>query len=288
MPGLPSLDGLAAVRERYDAIICDVWGVLHNGLRATPGAAEALIAARNAGVPVVLLTNAPRPPAPIEKQLAGFGISSSAYDSIISSGGVTRALLGAEGDKPFYHLGPARDAPIFEGLAARPAPLAEADYILCTGLFDDETETAEDYRPMLAEARARKLRLFCANPDLVVERGKTILPCAGAIALLYEEMGGEAIYVGKPHPLVYAHARAEIARLAGHEIPASRILCIGDALRTDVAGAIRAGHDALMILAGIHAHEIALTAEGYDGAALARLCAQNETRPTMSMASLVW
>jgi HAD superfamily hydrolase (TIGR01459 family) len=288
MPAIPFLDGLRALSGRYDAIICDVWGVLHNGIKATAGAPEALEAARRAGMSVVLLTNAPRPPAPIEKQLAGFGITAAAYDAIISSGGVTRALIAAEGNKPFHHLGPARDAPIYAGLAARPAPLDQADYILCTGLFDDETETAEDYRATLESALGRNLKLYCANPDLVVERGTTLLPCAGAIALLYEEMGGETIYVGKPHPLVYEHAEAELTRLAGRTLPKARILCVGDALRTDVAGGIRAGYDVLMVLGGIHGHEIALNQQDYDAAALDRLCARNGTRPTMGMVSLAW
>lgn len=288
MPDLPLLDGLGAIIAQYDGIICDVWGVLHNGVRANPGAAEALEAARNAGVAVMLLTNAPRPPDKIEKQLASFGISSSAYDGIISSGGVTRALIAAEGDKAFYHLGPARDASVYEGLAARPVALEYADFILCTGLFDDETEQAEDYRPTLEAALKRKLKLYCANPDLVVERGADMLPCAGAIALLYEQMGGEAIYVGKPHPLVYGEACKALEQVAGRAMARERVLCIGDALRTDVAGGIRAGHDVLMVLAGIHAHEIALTSDSYDRAAMSRLCAQNGTRPTTAMVSLSW
>jgi HAD superfamily hydrolase (TIGR01459 family) len=288
MPDLPLLDGLSAIASQYDGIICDVWGVLHNGVRANPGAAEALEAARNNGLAVVLLTNAPRPPDKIEKQLASFGISSSAYDGIISSGGVTRSLMAAEGDKAFYHLGPARDASVYEGLAARPVALDAAEYILCTGLFDDETEQAEDYRPTLEAALKRKLKLYCANPDLIVERGADMLPCAGAIALLYEQMGGEAIYVGKPHPLVYGEACKALEQISRRTLPTSRILCIGDALRTDVAGGLRAGHDVLMVLAGIHGHEIALTSDSYDRAALGRLCAQNAARPTTCMVSLGW
>lgn len=288
MPGFSLIDGLKALSARYDAIICDVWGVLHNGVRATPGAHEALSAAREAGLTVVLLTNAPRPPSPIEKQLAGFGIMPSSYDSIVSSGGVTRTLVEREGDNPFYHMGPERDGAVYAGLPARRVGLEEARYILCTGLFDDETETAEDYRADLEKALANKVRLYCANPDLIVERGADLLPCAGAIAKLYEDMGGETIWIGKPYPLVYRHACEEITRLRGRDIPASRILCIGDALRTDIAGANRAGHDALMILAGIHAHEIGLGPHGYDAAALERLFALNATRPAMGMASLVW
>lgn len=282
------LTRLRDVASRYDAIISDVWGVLHNGLAATSGAPEALAAARDAGLAVVLLTNAPRPPDSIRAQLRDLRVIDTAYDAIISSGGVTRALITREGDAPFHHLGPERDFPIFEGLKARPAPLDQAQYILCTGLLDDEVETAEDYRPLLEKALARKLRLYCANPDLVVERGTKLIPCAGAIADLYEHMGGEAIFVGKPHPLVYEHARAEITAKLGRNVPGSRILCIGDAFRTDVAGAQTAGHDCIMTLAGIHGHQIGLKGSDFDRAAFEALARQSGARPTMTMVSLIW
>ncbi len=288
MPAIPRIDTLRVMAPRYDAIICDVWGVLHNGIRATPGAGAALEIAREAGLVVVLLTNAPRPPDRIASQLAELGIASSAYDAIISSGGVTRALLAAEGDKPFHHLGPTRDASLYHGLAAHPVPLEAAQFILCTGLIDDESEQAEDYRPLLEGARARQLRLYCANPDLIVERGADILPCAGAIALIYEQMGGEVIYVGKPHPLVYDHARRELERAAGRPLARERILCIGDALRTDVAGASRAGYDVLMTLAGIHGQEIALAGSNFDAAALQRLIRQSGARPSACTVRLAW
>lgn len=283
---IPLIAGLGEIVARYDAIISDVWGVLHNGLRATPGASEALGAARRAGLPVVLLTNAPRPPDSIRDQLRGLGVPDDAYDRIVSSGGVTRDLIREQGDRAFYHLGPDRDSPIYEGLPARRTELARADYVLCTGLFDDETETAEDYRAMLEGARARGLPLYCANPDLIVERGDKLLPCAGALAALYETMGGEAIWVGKPHPLVYARAAAAVADLLGR--PAARILAIGDALRTDIAGAAGAGHESLMVLAGIHAHEIALAGASFDRLAFDDLIGGTATRPTMTMVSLVW
>lgn len=282
------LTSLAAIAGNYDAIISDVWGVLHNGIAANPGAPEALKAAREAGLAVCLLTNAPRPPASIRHQLRGFGVPDESYDAIVSSGGVTRALVEAEGARPFYHLGPERDAPLYEGLAARPVGFEDAAYILCTGLFDDETETAEDYRPLLEQALRRKLRLYCANPDLVVERGKDLIPCAGAIADLYAHLGGEAVFVGKPHPLVYEYARKEIAATLGRDVPRKRILCIGDAFRTDVAGGIANGHDVLMTLAGIHAHQIGLRGEAFDRAALEALIVESGARPTMSMVSLRW
>lgn len=272
----------------YDAILCDVWGVLHNGVEAAPGAAEALMKARAMGRAVALVTNAPRPPAAIFDQLAGFGITGSACDRIVSSGGVTRDLLTREGDAPFYHLGPARDNGLYAGLDAGPARFEDAHYILCTGPFDDETEVAEDYRPLLEAALARKLRLFCANPDLVVERGGRLLPCAGAIAALYEEMGGDVLWIGKPKPLIYQVACAEITACLGFEPKPGRILCIGDALRTDIAGAKAAGFESLFIRAGIHGHQLALAGQSYDAAMLEALAEQHAARPDMTMARLIW
>lgn len=284
----PLISGLSGMMDRYDAIISDVWGVLHNGVSATPGAGEALRTAREAGKAVVLLTNAPRPPDSIRRQLTGLGVIDGISDAIVSSGGVTRDLLAREGDAPFYHLGPARDRAIFEGLAVRPVPLEEARLILCSGLFDDENEQAEDYRPMLEDAQRRGLPLICANPDLVVERGKDLLPCAGALADLYEKLGGETIWVGKPHPLVYRHAREAIGKALGRAVDPARILCIGDALRTDVAGAVAAGHDCLMTLAGIHGHEINLDQGRFNRDLLEALIATHEKRPIAVAISLVW
>jgi len=284
----PLIFGLSSILDQYDAVISDVWGVLHNGVHATPGAGEALRKAREAGKPVVLLTNAPRPPESIRRQLTGFGVIEDVSDAIVSSGGVTRDLLTREGDAPFFHLGPGRDRPIFEGLSARPVALDEARLVLCSGLVDDETETAEDYRPILEVARARNLPMICANPDLVVERGKDLLPCAGAIADLYEKMGGETIWVGKPHPLVYRYARTAIEDCLGRPVEASRILCIGDALRTDVAGAVASGHDCLMTLGGIHGHEINLDKDRFNRDLLEALVATHEKRPTAVTVSLAW
>lgn len=288
LPLIPELAGLSHVLDRYDAIISDVWGVLHNGIVATAGAQEALAAAREAGKPVVLLTNAPRPPHSIRTMLRGLKVGDDAYDALVSSGGVTRDLLLEEGARGFHHLGPERDHALFEGLACRPTTLEAADFILCTGLFDDETDQAEDYRPLLEQALSRRLRLYCANPDLIVERGDKLIPCAGAIADLYERMGGEVIWVGKPKPLVYRVVRRIIAERLGFEPEPARILCIGDALRTDIAGAVANGHESLMTLAGIHGHQIGLANGRFDAMRLATLAAESETRPTMCMASLVW
>jgi HAD superfamily hydrolase (TIGR01459 family) len=290
MPGTSILpiQRLSEVIARYDAIISDVWGVLHNGVIATPGAQEALAAALKAGKPVSLLTNSPRLPHLVAEQLRDLGVVQPCYDAIISSGGVTRLLLAQEGDRPIYHLGPARDAGVFDGLAVHPVALDRAEIIVCTGLFDDETEKAEDYRATLEFALARRMRLYCANPDLVVERGDRLIPCAGAVADIYERMGGEVIWVGKPKPLVYEHARSELAKALGRVPERKRILCIGDAFRTDIAGANAEGHDVIMTLAGIHGHQIGLDGAHYDLAKLEDLSVQTQTRPTMCMVSLVW
>ena len=281
---------LRDVIDRYDAIISDVWGVLHNGIVATPQAPEALASARSAGKAVVLLTNAPRPTDSVAEQLSSMGITQQSYDAIISSGGVTRALLQAEGDKPFFHLGPARDLPIFDGLPGRSVAFDEAAYIVCTGLLNDETETAQLYRPLLEDAMRRALPLICANPDLVVERGSTLIPCAGALAELYETLGGKVVWVGKPHPLVYQHAVEAVHAQLGKGVPIERILCIGDAFRTDISGARSNGFDCLMTLAGIHGHEIDLNQQNgqFDPEKLDQLCAQYKTRPTATTVSLSW
>jgi HAD superfamily hydrolase (TIGR01459 family) len=290
---MPSLSirpiaALSEVIDRYDAIISDVWGVLHNGVVATPGAQEALTAARNAGKPVALLTNSPRLPHLVAEQLRDLGVTQPCYDAIISSGGVTRQLLENEGARPIYHLGPARDIGVFEGLAVHPVALENAELVICTGLFNDDTEQAEDYRSTLEFAYSRRMRLYCANPDLIVERGHRLIPCAGAVADIYEKMGGEVIWVGKPKPLVYDEARAAIAKTLGAMPSGASILCIGDAFRTDIAGANAEGHDVIMTLAGIHGHQIGLDGMNYDLAALEKLSLETQTRPTMCMVSLVW
>jgi HAD superfamily hydrolase (TIGR01459 family) len=282
------IDRLAPLLGAYDAIISDVWGVLHNGIVATPGAQEALAQARRSGKAVVLLTNSPRLPESVAGQLRDLGVVEPAYDAIVSSGGMCRQLMADEGERRFFHLGPLRDAGLYHGLSARSDSFEAAQFVLCTGLFDDEAEKPDDYRPMLEEAYRRQMRFYCANPDLVVERGSRLIPCAGALADIYEQLGGEVIWVGKPKPLVYAEARRQIAEALGKMPDPARILCIGDALRTDIAGANAEGHDCIMTLAGIHAHQIALDGMRYDLTALDGLATETGKRPTMAMVSLTW
>ncbi|MBM1169828.1 TIGR01459 family HAD-type hydrolase [Microvirga arabica] len=252
------VEGLQPLAERYDLILCDVWGVLHNGVKAYEAASDALTRFRAKGGRVVLVSNAPRPGASVGTQLDGFQVPPTAYDAIVTSGDLTRLAIQERIDKVVHHIGPPRDMPIYNGLDVRFGSIEEADYVVCSGFDNDEEETVEDYRPQLEAMRRRNLLMVCANPDLVVERGHMILPCAGTIALAYEEMGGEVFYAGKPHRPVYERALTVASDLAGHPIPKERVLAVGDAIRTDIAGAVNFGIDALMIARGIHAEELGL------------------------------
>jgi HAD superfamily hydrolase (TIGR01459 family) len=280
------IEHFSAVSDRYDGIICDVWGVLHNGERVTREAADALAAVRRRGVKVVMLTNAPRMPANVAQYIDQLGGAPEAFDAIIASGGVTRDLIAAKGDRRYHHIGPARDTNIFAGLPARPALLAEADYVVCTGLHDDETETAQTYRPQLDIMLKRGLTMICANPDIVVERGRRLIPCAGAIAELYETFGGRVTWVGKPHQLVYDIARREIERLVGRPVDKKRLIGIGDALRTDVAGAVGYGIDCLFVLDGIHSAELGPLGRDYSPAAVSAFVEKSPLRPTYTTVRL--
>jgi len=240
--------GLAELAGGYTALICDVWGVLHNGVTAFPGAVDALQRFRQGGGRVLLLTNAPRPSGPIREQLRLLSVPDDAYDAIVTSGDVTRAVLAERPGAKVFHLGPDRDLSFYEGLDMSFVGPDDADLVSCTGLFDDMTETPESYRGLLERLAARRLGLVCANPDLVVERGGHLVYCAGALAELYSELGGQATLVGKPHAPIYAAARARLS-----ELGAERILAIGDGLPTDIAGACRNGIDVLFVTAGIHA-----------------------------------
>ncbi|MBB4040057.1 HAD superfamily hydrolase (TIGR01459 family) [Microvirga flocculans] len=252
------VEGLQSLADRYDLIFCDVWGVLHNGVKAYEAASDALTRFRDKGGRVVLVSNAPRPGSAVGAQLDGFGVPRTAYDAVVTSGDLTRLAIEERIDRIVHHIGPPRDMPIYNGLDVRFGSVEEADYVVCSGFDNDEEETVEDYRPQLEAMRRRNLTMVCANPDLIVERGHMILPCAGTIALAYEEMGGEVFYAGKPHRPVYERALAVGSGLAGRAIAKERVLAVGDAIRTDIAGAVAFGIDSLMIARGIHAKELGL------------------------------
>ena len=255
------ITGLSTIAGDYDALICDVWGVVHNGRTPYPTAVAAMAEFRSKRGPVILLSNAPRLAAGVEAQLDKLGIPRAAYDTIVTSGEATRAELARRTQRstlPILHIGPPRDNGVYEGLNVRPTNVDEADVVLATGLYDDDKEGPDDYRPMLERMAARGLAMICANPDVVVERGDRLIYCAGALARAYEEMGGTVIYYGKPHPPVF-HAAVAAARERGK---GERPLVVGDNLETDILGANRVGMDALFIAGGVHGAELARDHEG--------------------------
>jgi HAD superfamily hydrolase (TIGR01459 family) len=209
LPGV--IERFEPLASAYDVLLCDVWGVVHNGVAAFAEAGDALARFRARGGTVILITNAPRPGAAVRKILDGLGVRRDAYDAITSSGDVTRGIVEAKRAERVFHLGPLRDRPIFAGLDVTFAPLETADYVVCSGLFDDTVETPESYREMLALMRERSLFMVCANPDVVVERGDTLVYCAGALADAYVALGGETLYCGKPHAPIYEAALGQAA-----------------------------------------------------------------------------
>ena len=259
--------GLAPLARDYDVLLCDVWGVVHNGIAAFAPACEALRAFRAGGGTVIMITNAPRPGATVGRILDRLGVPREAYDAITSSGDVTRGIVERRLGDRVFHLGPARDLPIFAGLEVDFAPVESADYVVCSGLFDDLVETPENYRELLAAIRSRDLFMVCANPDVVVERGDTLIYCAGALADAYAALGGEVLYCGKPYAPIYQAALASAAAVRGGGLPLARVLAIGDSVRTDLKGAAAFGIDCLFVISGIHAEEFG----GRDAPELANL-----------------
>jgi len=282
MNGSPVLvSGLSAIAGDYDAVICDVWGVVHDGVHAYALAVEALTNFRKTRGRVVLLTNAPRPPAEIADSLRGYGVPDAAYDEIVSSGGSAREELirRAHGTRlKMMHIGPERDEPVFQGLDIALVGSDKAEVVLCTGLFDDDHETPDDYADTLKALKARDLPMICANPDLFAPRAGVLVPCAGGIARAYEKIGGPVVYYGKPEPPIYEPA---IAAAGGRD---RRILVIGDALETDMAGANVMSLDALFVAYGLHKDELgSLTNEN-----LAALFARHGLKARAAVDVLKW
>jgi HAD superfamily hydrolase (TIGR01459 family) len=271
----------------YDVLLCDVWGVIHNGVKAYPAACDALMRFRAAGGTAILVTNAPRPGASVQRFIDNVGVPREAYDTITSSGDVTRGVVESRLGERLFRLGPDRDLPIFAGLDVTFAPLETADYAVCTGLFDDTTETPDSYRDMLARMHARSLFMVCANPDVVVERGHTLVYCAGALADAYVALGGHALYCGKPHAPIYETALAKAAALRGAPPPLKRVLAIGDSVRTDLTGATSYGIDSVFVISGIHAEELG-GRDAPDLKALNETFAAAGVAPKAVMRGLAW
>lgn len=283
----------AEVSDQYDALFCDLWGCVHNGVRVFPEAVAALQAYRAKGGIVVLVTNSPRPKPSVAAQLDRLGMPRDAWDEIATSGDAAQFGLvsGAVGQK-VYHIGAVKDGTFFTEIAPdlpqaeiTRVPLSEAEGIVCTGLFDDQTETPEDYRGQLMLAKEAGLTMLCANPDIVVDMGERRIYCAGALAQLYEEIGGTALYFGKPHPPIYDLARRRLA-LLGREIAADRILCVGDGIGTDILGAAGEGLDALFITGGLAAKEFGPDENAPDAAMLDAWLDERQMAPRWSIAAL--
>ncbi|MGA2126770.1 MAG: TIGR01459 family HAD-type hydrolase [Xanthobacteraceae bacterium] len=280
------IDGLSVLASDYDAVLCDIWGVVHNGIAATAPAGQALTRFRQGGGTVVLISNAPRPGTGVIRSLDQLGVVGSAYDGIVTSGDLTRSYV-ADSPRSVFHIGPERDIGIFAGLDVAFGPVDLADYVICTGLVDDDRETPETYRALLGRMRERGLSMICANPDLVVERGDRLVYCAGAIAELYERLGGEVLYTGKPHQPIYREALAKVAGLRGTAPRLDRVLAIGDSVRTDLKGAHDCGIDCLFVTGGIHAEELGGRHEP-DLAVLARIFAEAGSSPKAVIRQLAW
>jgi HAD superfamily hydrolase (TIGR01459 family) len=250
------LDRFSTVAPRYDVVLCDIWGVVHNGIVAHAQACDALMRYRAGGGTVVLITNAPRPSPWVVHQLDRLGVPAGAYDDVMTSGDLTREVVAGRKGGAVFHIGPQRDISIFDGLDVRFTPVEAAEYVVCSGLFDDTTETPDNYRDLMATMRGRGLFMLCANPDFVVERGDERVYCAGAIADLYGALGGDVLYAGKPHRPIYDAALAKAAAARGAAVLPGRTLAIGDSLRTDMRGARALGIDGLFVSGGIHAAEL--------------------------------
>jgi len=279
--------GLSDIAADYDAVLSDVWGVVHNGIAAHPEAAEALSRFRAGGGRVVLITNAPRPSPPIVDMLDGLGVPRDAYDSIVSSGDVTRTMLAGYRGQTLHYVGPAvENDGLFDGLDITLGPAEEASAVIVTDL-DDDDETPEDYADRIAVWRARGLPMICANPDRVVEHGDRLIYCGGALADLYEARGGRILMAGKPYRPIYDVALEAAEKAAGRGLERSRILAIGDSVRTDAIGAANAGLDLLFVTGSIHAAE--LDAFGMpDPAAIKALVAPSGARLRAYMPRLAW
>lgn len=285
------IESFADISDNYDAAFVDLWGCMHNGLVAFSAAVTAMQAFRAKGGTVVLVTNAPRPRGPVEKQIARLGIPPDAWDTIATSGDSARSAMfrGAVGQK-IYFIGEDHDHSFFEPLKLiedpieiTRVPLTEAEGIVCCGPFDP-LAAPDVYRGDFLYAKTKGMKLLCANPDIVVDRGEVREWCAGALAQLYTEMGGESLYFGKPHPPIYDLARRRLAQLDRAPSDA-RIICIGDGLRTDILGAIGEDYDSLFITGGLAAEETGTTQQP-DPTKLEAYIAKEALSPTYAIGFL--
>ncbi len=264
------------------AWLVDIWGVIHDGVRPFAAACDACARFRQQGGLVLLLSNSPRPREGVAAQLEQVGVPRASWDVIVTSGDVARSLIATLSGKPVVHLGPERDLPIFDGIDVERVGPERGEAVVCTGLFDDERDTPDDYAEILAQCAALKLPMICANPDIAVERGGRLVYCAGALAQAYEALGGEVKYAGKPHVPIYELAFSTLETLRPGTSERARILAIGDGVNTDIAGAAAVGVRSVFVASGVHVKG------GLDGAALEALFPPARTRPVAAMTGLAW
>lgn len=279
---IPLIDSIAPLAETTTAWLVDIWGVMHDGVRPFAPAGAACERFRERGGLIVLVSNSPRPCDGVAAQLDRIGVPRASFDAIISSGDVARTLIASYTGRAVVHLGPARDLPIFAGIDVERVGPERAEAIVCTGLFDDERETPDDYAATLRACAARSLPMICANPDVTVERAGRLIYCAGALARAYERLGGEVAYAGKPFLPIYELAFTTLERMRPGSGDRSRLLAIGDGVHTDIAGADAAGVRSLFVASGVH------VAAELDAAALEALFPPGTPRPIAAMTALVW
>jgi HAD superfamily hydrolase (TIGR01459 family) len=281
------LGGLSEIAGRYDVLLCDVWGVIHNGRESFPDACAALSRFRAEVGPVILISNAPRPAPPIVEQLDSLAVPRAAWTRLITSGDATRDLLAAQGSPAVWAIGPERDNVLYDGLGLSLCEPDTAAFICVTGPFDDESDEPGDYRDRFVACVARGLPLICANPDIVVQRGDKLIYCAGALAQLYESLGGQVIMAGKPYAPIYQMALAAAAKELGRPVDLRRVLCVGDGLPTDIRGANAQGLDVLFVANGIHGAET-VNAQGLILPMVRDLLHQDGLHATWAIADMVW
>lgn len=284
----PIIQNANSLLENYDVLFCDIWGVVHNGVNAYKEGCAALAKFRQRGGTVILLSNAPRTAQVVRLILDQRLVPDDVADAIVPSGDLARHYARAQGYQRVHHIGPDRDLDVFDGSGLQRVGLAEAEAVFCTGLQRDCVETGENYRERLRPAVERRLTLICANPDLVVDVGGTLLPCAGAIAKVYEDLGGHVFWAGKPYITAYDHALKVAAEVRGETVDKSRILAIGDAVRTDIAGAASFGIDSLFIGQGIHRELVMPDGQLVADALAALFAGEDQPQANAAMSTLRW
>ncbi|MFN0219641.1 MAG: TIGR01459 family HAD-type hydrolase [Hyphomicrobium sp.] len=280
---VPELTSIAPLAAESDVWFVDIWGVLHNGMQPYPQCVEACRTFRNRGGVVILVSNSPRPSGGVIRQLEHVGVPTNSYDDIVTSGDVTRGLLAAWAGRSIRHIGPDRDLPLYDGFHLLRTSAEAADIAVCTGLVDDETETPADYASELALLKSRGLTMICANPDVTVERGGRIIYCAGALAAAYQMLGGAVLTAGKPHAPIYDAAMLAAAAAGGRDVDKTRILAIGDGVKTDIAGARAYGLKSVFIASAVDVNP----GEALSDAAH-RLFAGADPAPVGVMRALAW